>query len=152
MRSLGWIFAALILFSCTEQTDTDTRLTSKDYPSKEERITILKQETNLPSEIKDAEFSLFNVNGFTHSRTTIPGASSWDYQIAVKIDTADIKSWIDNLAQLSIDTTLSWTGVIPEQRKKEWICKSKPAYYIHKNVIMVFYRPEGILFRRQIQN
>jgi hypothetical protein len=54
------IILTLILTSCSEVT----RLDSDEFTTIEDRIEILEKEVRVFSEIQDAEFELFNVNGF----------------------------------------------------------------------------------------
>ncbi|NRA12803.1 MAG: hypothetical protein HRT57_12670 [Crocinitomicaceae bacterium] len=77
MKKINLILGILIfvLSSCSDSS----RLDSDNYETKEERVEVLKKEIKSFSEFENAEFKLFNVNGFSNSRTTVPGASSWDY-------------------------------------------------------------------------
>lgn len=144
----------LLLLSCEEGIRTQehgTRLTSKDYPNKDERIKVLKQQFQLSSEIKDVEFDLFNVNGFSGSRTLLPGTSSADYQYVVKVDTADIIKWLTNKFRLTTkDSALpSWAPNLISVRKENWIVESIPEGYIQRgDVSIIVYRTEGVLFIR----
>ena len=73
------LFFGLILLlgltSCTDPKNAN-ELDGTEIQSASERISIAKRELVLMSEIEDAEFRLFNVNGFSNSRTLLPGASS----------------------------------------------------------------------------
>jgi hypothetical protein len=67
-------------------------LRSNQFKNSSLRVSKLKSVINLPSEIYDAEFVLFNVNGFEDTRE-VPGASSWEYMYAVKLKRIDIDKW-----------------------------------------------------------
>jgi hypothetical protein len=73
-----------LIISCS--TDSTTRLDSDDCENKKDRIDRLKMEIRSFSDYQDAEFELFNVNGFHHQRMSVPGASSCDYKFAVRVD------------------------------------------------------------------
>ena len=86
MKKVKILIGLLILglYSCSEISNSN-KLDSDNYKTKEERVEVLKKEIESFSEFGNAEFELFNVNGFSNSRTTLPGASSWDYKFAIKV-------------------------------------------------------------------
>ncbi len=150
------IILSLSISSCSETT----RLDSDDFNTAEERIEILMEEIHSLSDIKDAEFELFNVNGFKNSRIlSIPGASSYDYKFAMKIDTADISKWREGMTKFDpehYDDT--WIKEIVKDSKEDWLVTSQPTYYVRKglpdgwNTTIVEFYSEGILFKRVITN
>ena len=75
---LGLIFC-LLLFNCKQES----RLSSKNYPNKNERIETLQKYVKFYSEVENAEFDLFNVNGFNDNSFSIPGASNWDLKFGL---------------------------------------------------------------------
>jgi hypothetical protein len=150
------IILALTIGSCAETT----RLDSDDFSTFEERVEILKQEIGSVSEVKDAEFELFNINGFnSSSRLSVPGGSSWDYKFVIKIDTADVSKWKEGMTKFDpahYDAT--WTNEIVKDRKENWLTLSRPTYYVRQGLpegwsttIVEFYS-EGIVFKRVITN
>lgn len=156
MRPSFFILLSILigLSNCSEKHNS-TRLNSKNYQSKKERIEILNKEIKAYSTFTNAEFELFNVNGFSNSRVTIPGASSWDYQFVVKVKTDDIDKWTEGMVKdIPKLHKGEWMENIIEQRKNEWPIHSTPEFYIRKgeNVVVIVYRPEGIIFKRVIQN
>jgi hypothetical protein len=101
--------------------------------------------------IKDAEFELFNVNGFHNQRILVPGSTSLDYKFAIKLDTSDIKKWTKDLTEVKLkDYDDEWTKQIIKNRKQNWRTKSKPQYFTRKgaNVTVLVFKNEGILFKR----
>ena len=150
MKKYPFIFLSIcLLYSCTECQKT--KLDSDDYNTKSERIEILKLEINCFSVIKDAEFELFNVNGFHNQRILVPGSTSLDYKFAIKLDTSDIKKWTKDLTEVKLkDYDDEWTKQIIKNRKQNWRTKSKPQYFTRKgaNVTVLVFKNEGILFKR----
>src|SRR5690606_4809241 len=129
------------------------QIDSDEYKTKVERIEVLKNEIKAQSEFNNAEFELFNVNGFSNSRETVPGTSSLDYKFVVKVDTSDIGKWTKEMMKLKSTTeNINWTEEITEKRKDEWSTKSHPEFYSRENnnVTMIVYRTEGIIFKRVI--
>ncbi|WP_108802414.1 hypothetical protein [Aquimarina sp. Aq107] len=128
-------------------------LDSDDYESKIERVEILKNEIKYFSDFEDAEFELFNVNGFLDSRIALPGASSWDYKFVIKINPSDVNKWTDGMEKiLSNKDDKVWMNDIIEKRKIEWKTTSSPELYNRQgtNVLMIVYRSEGIIYKRVV--
>jgi hypothetical protein len=151
MKELKILIGLLILTlgSCSE-TANSNKLDSDNYNTKDERIEILKKEIKSFSEIENAEFELFNVNGFSNSRTTVPGASSWDYKFAIRINPLDVDKWTNGMISIdSVDYNDSWMEMIIKVRAEDWRTESEPEIYTRKgdNVMMFVYRNEGILFK-----
>jgi hypothetical protein len=150
------IILTLTISSCSETT----RLDSDDFSAAEERVEILDPEIPDVSKIMDAEFELFNVNGFsTSSGFSVPGASSLDYMFVVKIDTADISKWKEGMTKFEPEHyDATWTKEIVKNRKENWLTSSQPTYYVRQGLpkgwsttIVEFYS-EGIVFKRVITN
>jgi len=140
-------------FNSSNSKPNSNKLDSDDYDSKVERIAILKNEIKSFSDFENAAFELFNINGFSNSRTTLPGASSWDYKFAIKIDPLDINKWTDGMIKTIPEYyDNQWMKDIIKKRKIEWQTKSDPEIYTRQgdNVIMVVYRTDGIIFKRII--
>ncbi len=154
MRKFCSIVVSILLISCSANQSDASKLKSKNFENKSERIEALKKEIKVFSEIRDAEFDLFNVNGFSNSRASLPGASAWDYKFAVKIDTADIKKWTEGMFELPTkDTTSAWLNEILGERKNNWIRTSIPKHFIRRggvDVSIMVYEKEGILFKRVV--
>jgi len=132
------------LSSCSETSD------SNDYNPKEDRVKVLKKEIKSFSEFENAEFELFNVNGFSNSRTTLPGASSWNYKFVIKVNPTDVDKWTEGMILIDSDEyDDSWMKKIIQERANEWRTDSEPEYYTRKgnDVMMIVFRPEGIIFK-----
>ena len=113
----------VILLTILTSCNSATRLDSDDFSTSEARTKILQQEIRSFSAIRDAEFELFNVNGFTTQRQGIaaPGASSWNYKFVIKVDTADVKKWIGGMERFDPEQfDNSWATEIVKQRKENW--------------------------------
>jgi len=128
-------------------------LDSDNYWSKEKRMKVLKAEIKLPSDFYDAEFELFNVNGFSSGFLNMPGPSAIDYKFAIKVNTADLDKWVKKMIRLedqNYDT--SWIDKIIEKRKKNWICKSQFEVFVGKNtnVTVLICRDQELVFQRII--
>lgn len=164
MKEITIILAAFILFNCSgadvgweageflkgqhyiKTIDSDTFNTVLD------RVNFLEKEIKAFSPIKDAEYELFNVNGFHFEKnTTTPGGSSYDYRFVVKIDPADISKWTDGFSRndsIAFDST--WTEKIILKRKENWerhsapIVLSRPGGFVE----LYLFKDEGIIFKR----
>lgn len=138
---------SLFVFSCKEKTVLD----SKEYPNKKDRIKIVSENVILASKIYDTEFKLFNVNGFTNTRNLdVPGASSWHYELVVKIDSNDISPWLQGFIEIKhLNSDWSWANQLNKTRKENWESTSKPLFYKRPNeeVYIILYKKEGILYK-----
>jgi len=156
MKKITFITLLIIigLSSCSESNNSN-KLDSDEFEIKEERIKALKNEITSKSDFDNAEFELFNVNGFSNSRTTVPGASSWDYKFVIKVKTFDIDKWTEGMIKVEPkDYKLNWTKEITKGRLNDWTIKSTPEFYTRKgdNVMMIVYRTDRIIFKRVINN
>lgn len=152
MRSVCKITVlCFILASCANSHKNNT-LTSVEIESTEDRIAILKREIVSKSEFQDAEFLLFNVNGFTNSRvTSIPGPSSWDYRFAIKVEPSEVKNWIADFTKIDAkEYTSDWINSLVIHRNQNWERKSAPEVYKREesNTFIIVYQKEGIVFKR----
>ena len=153
-KSVYLLFIFIFFNSCSKNLNS-THLNSENYNDKKDRIEILKKEINQNSEILDAEFELFNVNGFSDTDKIIPGASSWDYKIAIKIYPSDIFKWTNEFKKSdTFQNNINWTKKIVEKRKENWLTYSNPEFYYRNNskVEMIVFKEEGIIYKRIIAN
>ena len=156
MKKLNLLLGLIILGlnSCSDTSNLN-KLDSDDYNTKEERIEVLKKEIKSFSEFENAEFELFNVNGFSISRTTVPGASSWDYKFAIKVNPSNVDKWTDGLITTELDAyDDKWAKKIIQERENDWTTESEPEFYHRKedSVLMIVYKSEGIIFKHIINN
>lgn len=154
LRFFLCLLVILCFFACSEPSNPN-ELDSDDYTSKRERVEILKKEIKSFSDFEDAEFELFNVNGFSNSRITVPGASSWNYKFVIKLDPSDIDKWTNGMVKIEApEFNAQWMKKIIEKRENEWKTNSKPEFYIREGigVTIIVYRPEGIIFKQVINN
>ena len=156
MRKIFSIITVLILgvSSCSNHNNS-SKLDSDEFESVEQRIQALKKEIIPASDFKNAEFELFNVNGFSNSRTTVPGASSVDYKFVVKVKTSDIDKWTKEMDKIkSLEGDQNWMTEIVKNRSAEWLTESQPEFYKRKdeNVQLIVFRTEGIVFKRVLAN
>ena len=152
MKTLIYTLSLIaLLSSCKNNNSNSTILNSKDYEDKTERINVLENQIKTYSAIIDADFELFNVNGFNNERIIIPGASSIDYKFVIKIDTADISKWTNGMNETTLsENDSSWINSLKEHRKQNWETNSTPQFYINdeKNITVIVFKSEGILFKR----
>lgn len=143
------VFLVLFLcFSCSNKTE----IKSSTIPDKKERVQKLLKEIKADSEILDAEFDLFNVNGFSDDFVMIPGSSSIDYKFVVKVDPKKISNWTKDLSETSGNIgSEKWTVSLIEKREKEWKTATEPVFYKRKNdpsVVFIIFEKEGIIYKR----
>ncbi len=142
------------IYSCSGTKDPNY-LDSRSM-SRLDRVKILSEEIICYSEILDAEFEMFNVNGFSNSRTTLPGASSANYKVALKIKPEDIANWTTGMTGFIPPETYddTWTQSITSVRKDQWKTTSDPKFYTRdiENVILIVYEDEGFVFKHIIMN
>lgn len=152
MKRLFYIIITIGMFSgCILSDPNSSKLNSKDYESKLERIEILKKEIKYFSDFLDAEFELFNVNGFHDHRISLPGASSWDYKFVIRVDSINISKWTTGMQVIEFTNyDDNWTKEIIKQRKQNWETTSEPQFFIRKgeDVTMIIYKNEGVIFKR----
>ena len=149
------ILICLSIQSCNSSDSNSTTLTSNDIADRSERINILKREVKVFSELKDAEFYLINANGFSNQRVSVPGASSLNYQVVIKIDTNDINKWAEGMTEIPGDSTNNyWMDKLPGSRKENWSVHSIPKVFtrIGDSVIMFVYKDEGIIYKKLWSN
>ncbi|WP_425222663.1 hypothetical protein [Psychroserpens sp.] len=143
------------LVSCSNFNNSNY-LDSDTFKTKKERVACLKNEIKSKSEFDNAEFELFNVNGFSNSRiTTIPGTSSWDYKFVIRVNPSDIDKWTQEMLEIEPKNyNLNWTTEIIEKRAIDWITNSLPEFYTRTedNVLIIIFRTEGIIYKRMISN
>ena len=140
-----------LITSCS--TNSTTKLDSDDYENKKDRIDKLEMEIKAFSDFQDAEFELFNVNGFHDQRIAVPGTSSWDYKFVIKVDTIDIPKWISGMKEVELTGyDDSWTKEITKDRNQNWKTSSKPKYFVRneEDMTMIVFGNEGIIFKRVI--
>ncbi|MGH1336577.1 MAG: hypothetical protein ACRBFS_10645 [Aureispira sp.] len=154
-RSLCSLFVLLLTsYSCTLDPQSK-ELDSDDFSTANERITVLMREIVSHSDITKAEFELFNVNGFSNSSVSIPGASYWDYKMALQVPLAEVGQWTNGMTKVAtLKNDLEWITQIIEQRKKEWKTNSPPEFFIEEGAktIAVVYKEEGIVFKRILRD
>ena len=147
MKILSILFTLIIaLFGCNESQNSN-KLDSDDCENQKERIEILSAEIKSASAFQDAEFELFNVNGFSNSRTSVPGASSWDYIFAIKVLPNDIDKWTAGMRKVTLKVDLSRTFKITEKRKENWKTTGHPEFFVDDNRTIILFRNEGIIFK-----
>ena len=150
--SLLIVIAVFLFISCSG-TSKQNELDSDHFQTKQERIHALKQEIKYPSDFEDAAFELFNANGFSNTRTTVPGASSWDYKLVIKTAPANVGKWTQGM-ELGIfkEEGREWMKEIIKKSKNNWQTHSQPELYIRPNqhVEVIIFRTEGIIYKRII--
>lgn len=150
---LLYFFFITCLISCSIKSNSNI-LDSDDFSEKQIRIETLLREIKTFSKIDNAEFELFNVNGFSDTRTSVPGATSLDYKFSVKVHPTVIDNWINGFSKADLPIEdLEWMNEIIHYRKNEWKTNSTPEYYSKQEgqVILVVFREEGIIYKRIVK-
>lgn len=150
---LALIIFWLGCFADANDVNDPNKLNSDNFSNQAERIQKLGQQIKSFSKFTDAEFELFNVNGFQNSRTTTPGASSWNYKFVVKIEPSDLPKWRNgfrNFVPNGYDD--SWMKRITASRSENWTTTSTPKYYkrVNSDVTMIIYEEEGFVFKQVV--
>ena len=140
-------FVIIVSVSCSNKT----KINSKDINDKNDRIAQLKSAVILKSKILDAEYDLFNVNGFNNDFLVAPGSSSSDYKYVIKVETNDTQAWIEGL-EITTGKFESeiWAKQLIEKRKDIWKTQNEPIFYKYKNYEeskIIMFRNEGIIFK-----
>ncbi|MCX6182500.1 MAG: hypothetical protein NT150_11285 [Bacteroidetes bacterium] len=141
------MLAVVVIFtvSCSSNIKDDQYVISTDFNSSSERIEELSKYIKFPSPVEDVEFNLFNVNGFINSRS-IPGASSWHYEYAVKIKVEDMQKWLMGFSVRDVE--MNQEGWIKTLLNKEgWKVSSPFEVYFNKDksVSYMVFQNEGII-------
>jgi len=140
-----FICSIAFLISCKSPSE----MTSIEVDKATERVEILEKEINSFSEIQDAEYDLFNVNGFSKGRIFVAGGSSFRYDYVIKIDTSELHKWTDDMIITAGDEySVKRFEELVSIRKENWNVNSKPTYYKSGDMgNMMVYKEEGIIFK-----
>lgn len=142
------ILVLLFCFSCSNKTE----IKSKNISDKNERIQQLIVEIKYFSGIRDAEFDLYNINGFSDDFVMIPSRSSIDYKFVIKVIPKKISDWTKDLQKTTGNIqSEKWAGSLIETRKNNWQTASKPVFYKRKNdstITVIVFEKEGIIYKR----
>lgn len=146
---IAFYFICILLLSCTGTAMEKNKLDSDDYETAAQRVKALRKVITAPSDFTDAEFELFNVNGFGDQQPGVAGASSWDYKFVVRADTADLSKWIMGAQPMEIKGfDNGWITEIVKNREQNWNMASSPKYYVKDGVTTVIFEKEGIVCKR----
>lgn len=65
--------------------------------------------------------------------TVLPGASSWDYTFAIKIDTQDVDNWLKGTTLVKgLEYNTNWVREPVNANSTGWIAKGGPEIYIRE--------------------
>ena len=141
------ILVFLLFVSCSNKTE----IVSKNISDKNERIQKLIVEIKYFSGIRDAEFDLYNVNGFSDDFVMIPGSSSIDYKFVIKVNPKKVADWTTDLEKTTGNIRAEkWVNSLIETRKNNWQTTSKPIFYKRKDddtIRVIVFEKEGIIFK-----
>ena len=153
-RPLAFVLIFVLGTSACESDVLDKH--SNQFNSNRKKVAFLDKYVVFYSDVIDAEFDLFNVNGGS-SRFSVPGASSGDYKFAVRVAPQDVQTWID--AALDGDYVPK-DGVVDDSWVVEvtgnadhWQPQSAPEKFERTSAganrsIMIVHREEGIIFKQ----
>lgn len=124
-------------------------VTSREMSSLEERISLLESYIQLSSPVEDVEFSLYDVNRGGSSR--LPGASSRDYQIYLKVSPSNVELWLEGMSITSFPLDTQWAqDIIAHRDNLKW--PEGFLTYTGENSLAFVQPEEGVLFLRFQQN
>lgn len=141
--------AALVLATSCGDPET-SRLSSRDYPDRQERLERIGMELRQRTPYTDAEFEFFNVNGFHGQRMSVPpGASSSDYHFLLRVESSLVDVWTDSMTRVPIsEVDTSWLAPLRASRPANWQSRSVPEAYGGGDVTVIVYRPEGFVYKK----
>ena len=148
-RIAVYILLVLLLGAC----DSQSKLSSVNYPD-DKKIELIKSKIAAYSDIKWAEFSLYDVN---NNDFLIPGASNKDYKIVISVDKKDIRKWIENKQSLMASMPISneWISEILSKEKYNELIKLPYTIYSEEkdgyNYTLFVNEEHGIILMRFIQ-
>lgn len=146
------MFVGLIYLVNMEQSkkiDDWQYLRSKNFDNTSERINQLIEVVDLPTKINDAEFVLFNIDGFNKSRMQI-GLSAWDYRYAVKLDSNNIEKWLEGFSHIDGEPDIKWLKSYLSLNEN-WKLTSE--YELYKNdsrESIILFRGEAIIIKNWV--
>jgi len=133
-------------------------MNSDNINTPEQRVALLRTVINAPTNFSDAEFELFNANGFDKNAEPrgIPAPSTWTYEFVVKVTNTDVFNWTEGLEQTAVTKLPAWAQKLMDKRKQHWSTEGEGVCYASQSPgreTSVFVYPEaGIVFKRVIQN
>jgi hypothetical protein len=147
------IFIGLLVSGCGSGV---LDVESSRFSTAQKRVDVLTKYVVMASGVDDTIFHLFNVNG--KFSLSIPGASSWDYKIVMKVNQNDLMKWTDGFVEITQpdEDLLDW-GYALIQEQPGWSVHSTPTVYTreHTNAqnetIVAIFHTEGIIFKRILQ-
>ena len=148
-RIAVYILLVLLLGAC----DTQSTLSSVNYPD-DKKIELIKSKVVAYSDIKWAEFSLYDVN---NNDFLIPGASNKDYKIVISVDKEDIRKWLENKQNLMTSVPISneWISEVLSKEKYSELIKLPYTIYSEEkdgyNYTLFVNEEHGIILMRFIQ-
>ena len=148
-RIAVYILLVLLLGAC----DTQSTLYSVNYPD-DKKIELIKSKVVAYSDIKWAEFSLYDVN---NNDFLIPGASNKDYKIVISVDKKNIRKWLENKQNLitSVPISNEWISEVLSKEKYNELIKLPYTIYSEEkdgyNYTLFVNEEHGIILIRFIQ-
>ena len=148
-RIAVYILLVLLLGAC----DTQSTLYSVNYPD-DKKIELIKSKVVAYSDIKWAEFSLYDVN---NNDFLIPGASNKDYKIVISVDKKNIRKWLENKQNLitSVPISNEWISEVLSKEKYSELIKLPYTIYSEEkdgyNYTLFVNEAHGIILIRFIQ-
>ncbi len=139
------IIFLMMVFSCSNKN----HIKSSDIKTTEEKISVLQKLFNLKTEIIDTEFDIFDV---ILNNRSIPGASSRDYKIIIKVKSENIEKWYEPNNITSFPINYEWAEKLLEDSKNEKLKIFGTNYqYKTKNKEMIIFKESGLILIRLSQ-
>ena len=149
------VFSCLFFLGCDDGA-SDNELSSTNIEPATQRVKTLLPLILAPTPIIDAEYVLFNANGFGNKRDLFPAPpapSYWSYDFVVKVTPDDVEAWTDGFIALDSMGNQAQFDIIPTERAANWTTSTLPSFYARKaqGVVMVVFPQDGIIYKRVIQ-
>lgn len=146
----GKIIALGFILLCIVSCESSNFIESKKYKTKQERIKVLKKYFKLRSEILDARYTIFDVN---LNNRSIPGPTSRDFKVIVKIDPANFQKWDepDNITTepLSYDWAIA---ILQDNADTTFALSGEKIHYVSQYKEMTIFKETGVVVISIVQN
>jgi hypothetical protein len=143
-------FLILLVVLTANYASSPTRIRSADYPDKAERITVLKKYLRMRSEVKDAQFDIYDVN--LNAGSSIPGPTHRDFRIALAVKKADAKKWLSDVVITSFPKDSAWCQALIEGKDSFRLLHPKDFWtYTGKDKLVFHFEKDAVLCVRITQ-
>ncbi len=132
------------LFACSDKN----HVSSVGIANCEDRVLELKKYFNLKSNIIDTHFKIYDAN---LNNRSVPGATSRDYKIALKLDPSLILKWTNDVKPVKNPNDLAWANDPVITSLEGFSVSEMPQYLGNEYKQLIVYPKSGIIFLRFYQ-